>query len=452
MFGNDAPKDRSIGIGDIIDTLHEHLTGAMCGAAFRKVRTTERQREWSLFNLVRFWTAVVLKSPPSLTIALEECRRGGRGLLPDVRASAPAFFQRCRDLKPEFFVEVFARFIKSILPEAPCAYAAELSSLRERFNEVWIIDASKLAKVAHRLKILRNIKEAVLPGCLTVCYDLFRGITREIAYSTDAAESEHRRAEELIPCIPKGTLLIGDALHATIRLFRTLASAGSHGLFRRNRLLKVKKLGPTPGRRKGRGEPKDDLVEIGCGINQPKLTVRRIKSGGFELFTDVLDPKKLTAEEALTLYRYRWQIERMFFDLKEVLSLNQLYTTAPRSVAMQVFATAIVHAAMRVAQSKFAKKAGVAPEMLSPKKLFPRLAAASIERTEAVLTIRGTRRANPGMTIQEPNWNSFLRSSRIRLHSVLVEPRLGRRRKRKFDPQRRRWISYGKIKGSRKLS
>jgi hypothetical protein len=424
----------------------------MCGAAFHKVRTTERQREWSLFHLVRFWIAVVLKAPPSLTMALEECRQGRQGLLPNVCASAPAFFQRCRDLKPEFFVEVFARFIKSILPEAPCAYTAELSSLRERFSEVWVIDASKLAKVAHRLRILRNIKEAVLPGCLTVCYDLFRGIAREIAYSTDAAESEHRRAEGVIPNIPKGALIIGDALHATIRLFRKLASSGSHGLFRRNRVLKVKKLGPTPGRRKGKGRPKDDLVELGCGVNQPKLTVRRIKLGGFELFTDVLDPKKLTAEEALALYRCRWQVERMFFDLKEVLNLNQLYTTAPRSVAMQVFATAIVHTAMRVAQAKLARKVGIEPEMISPKKLFPQLAAASIQRTEAALYSWGVRKSNPGVALKEPYWNIMLPSSRIRLGSILVEPRTGRRRKRKFDPRRKKWISYKKIAGSRKLS
>jgi hypothetical protein len=33
------------------------------------------------------------------------------------------------------------------------------------------------------------------------------------------------------------------------------------------------------------------------------------------------------AAEALALYPYRWRIERMYFDLKEVLNLNR--TTPP---------------------------------------------------------------------------------------------------------------------------
>jgi hypothetical protein len=35
----------------------------------------------------------------------------------------------------------------------------------------------------------------------------------------------------------------------------------------------------------------------------------------------VLDPKELTAEEALALYPWRWKVERLCFDVKEVLNL-----------------------------------------------------------------------------------------------------------------------------------
>ena len=35
---------------------------------------------------------------------------------------------------------------------------------------------------------------------------------------------------------------------------------------------------------------------------------------------DVLAPVRLSVEEALDLYPYRWSVERMFFDLKEVLN------------------------------------------------------------------------------------------------------------------------------------
>ena len=41
----------------VVDLLHEHLTPALCRAAFGRVRRTERQRTWTLKALVQFWPA-----------------------------------------------------------------------------------------------------------------------------------------------------------------------------------------------------------------------------------------------------------------------------------------------------------------------------------------------------------------------------------------------------------
>ena len=62
--------------------------------------------------------------------------------------------------------------------------------------------------------------------------------------------------------------------------------------------------------------------------------------------------------------------------LKEVLNLNRIYAANPNAVAMQVYAAALVYNAMRVAQAEAAAAVGLAPEQLSPAKLYPRLAAA----------------------------------------------------------------------------
>ena len=90
----------------------------------------------------------------------------------------------------------------------------------------------------------------------------------------------------------------------------------------------------------------------------------------------MLSPARLTAEEALDLYPYRWGIERMFFDLKEVLNLNRVYAANPNAVAIQVYAAAIVYNGMRVAQSEAAAHLGWPPEDISPAKFFPKLAVA----------------------------------------------------------------------------
>ena len=73
----------------------------------------------------------------------------------------------------------------------------------------------------------------------------------------------------------------------------------------------------------------------------------------------------------------RWRIERLFFDLKEVLNLHRVYTANPNAVAMQVYAAGIVYNALRVAQGEVPDAAGIEPpERSSPAKLFPKLAAA----------------------------------------------------------------------------
>jgi hypothetical protein len=73
--------------------------------------------------------------------------------------------------------------------------------------------------------------------------------------------------------------------------------------------------------------------------------------------------------------------ERLFFDLKEVLNLHRFYTSSPNGVAMQVYAAALVHTALRVAQGHIAQASGIEPEEIAPAKFFPRLAAASIGLT-----------------------------------------------------------------------
>jgi hypothetical protein len=114
----------------------------------------------------------------------------------------------------------------------------------------------------------------------------------------------------------------------------------------------------------------------------------------------VLTPRRLTAEEALDLYSYRWSIERMFFDLQEVLNLNRLYAANPNAVAMQVYAAAPVYNAFRVTQSEAAAQVGSVPEEISPAKLFPKTATASFLYLYEQALERRWRRRHPRLHIR----------------------------------------------------
>ncbi|MGH9661392.1 MAG: hypothetical protein ACRD96_22790, partial [Bryobacteraceae bacterium] len=115
-------RRRDIDLLRVVDLLHEHLTPALCRAVFGRVRTTERQRVWTLSALVQFWTAVILRAPKALSQALVDSLEDREPLFPKIEATPEAFFQRCRDLRPAFFAEVFQRFTARILDVVPPRY------------------------------------------------------------------------------------------------------------------------------------------------------------------------------------------------------------------------------------------------------------------------------------------------------------------------------------------
>lgn len=443
--------DSSVNLLATVEFLHGHLTSALCRRVYKQQRVKERDRKWTFWYLVRFWTAVILRAPESLTQALGETGAKGDRLWPKVQAEPEAFFQKCKSFKWEFFFNLYRAFIQSILPEAPRAYAQSLGSIWERFPEIRAIDGSRCDQIAHRLKILWKEKAVVLPGCLSAVYDLARGIPSEVIFCADAAQHEHLRTEEALVNIPKGTLMLGDRLYGVPDFIRKLTEKGISGLFRYNKTVKFKILEVLSRRQGSRAFLEDLLVEAGSGQRGAKVKLRLIrhrqKGIRRDLITSVLDPLMLSAEEALALYPFRWTIERMFFDLKEVLNLHSFYAANANAVAMQVYAAAIVHAAFRIAQAKIAQQKGIAPEAISPAKLFPRLAAISVAVTGIEIYRMELYRLNPGVKLVEPELARVIRGAIIPLAAILVEHRKGKRRKRKFSPLPRRWKSLAHVSG-----
>jgi len=450
----DSPR---VDVTRTLEVLKEYATEALCEAAFKTVRTTERQRRWSLTALVQFWTAVILRAPPSLSHALSEMREGREPLAPRIQATDESFFERCRDLSWKFFRQVFRRFIESLVGLAQPRFCAPLAGLRERFTDVGLIDGSRVAAIAHKLKILWDERAVVLPGCLLVVYDLFRGIPRILEFSVDAAAGELTRAKEVLARIKRDTLIVGDRLYAMGAFFEELRQKHLWGVFRRNRRMGLHRLGRKPARKKRwkGGLLTEWRVQAGSGVSAPvqKLRLIRWKSGRrvYELLTNVLDSERLTAEEAMDLYPWRWRIERMFYDLKEVLNLNRVYAANPNAVGMQAYAAAMVYAALRVAQGEVAGQFGIAPEEISTEKFFPKMAAACHDFTIAEYTVDEMIRMNPGKRLRRPRWKGR-RFTTMNLDDIRVRRRNGARRRRKFCKARSQWKSITHLRGGRDLS
>jgi len=440
----------------MIGLLLDHLTPALCEAVFQRHRTTERTRKWTFYAVTLFWAAMIIRHPRSLQQGLDETRKGRSRdrLWPRVMASPRAFYEKARGLRPSLFKATYEAFTASILPKARPAYVSWLGRLRAQFPDVLIVDGSRLDAIGHRLKLLRAERAPVLPGCLTVFYDLCRGITRQVLFSPNAAEPELPRAQAALRWIANGALLVGDRLYASVQFFHRLTQRGLYGLVRRSGRLTVRPLQRLSRQVGDAGVLEDTLVEVGSGQTAPPVRLRWIRYRGsrqrLELLTNVLDPRQLSPEEALALYRLRWSVERLFLDLKETLDLHCLYASHPSLVAQQVYTAAIVHTAFRVAQAGIARQATVLPEQLSPAKLFPKLARAANDYCLAHLWVWKTRALNPGTAITFPGWHTNP-SAYTTLGAIVVQHRAGPRRHRRFCASRRRWKSFVHVTGGSTL-
>jgi Transposase DDE domain len=438
-----------------VELLHHHLTTSLCQTVFQQTRSAERARHWSLEALASFWTEVILRAPPSLTQALQEAALGNGAGWPQVKASPDAFFQRCQSLPWRFFANLHEAFVTQGLPQAHAVYASPVHDLREQFRDVWVVDGSRWDAIVNRLKLRRDVRSRVLPGCLTAFYDLSRGITRHLAFHADAAAAELPRATAALAHVPQGTLLVGDRLYGVGAFFSALRERGLCGLCRRKGRQSWRWLRDLSKASIAGGTAWEALVEIKGKQDSPTQTLRwlRWRKGreSWELRTNVVDPKRLSPRAALGLYPWRWKVERLFFDLKEVLHVHRFYTSSPNGGAMQVDAAALVHTAFRVAQGHIAHTIGTQPEEISPAKFFPRMAAASIGLTWSELAFMEIQQANPGIDLHKPDWRRCEFAWTTFKH-IRVDTRNGRRRKRRFCQGRNQWKSFTHIPGGKKLT
>ena len=385
----------------------------------------------------------------------QEAALGNGSGWPPVQASPEAFCQRCQSLTWRFFANLYEAFLLQVLPQAQPCYASPVHTLREYFQEVWIVDGSRLDAVAKRLKLLWDVRAPVLPGCLTAFYDLYRGMVRHLACNADAAAGELPRAIAALEHVPEGTLLGGDRLYGVGAFFAALSERGLCGLCRRHGRQSWRWLRELSKTSSAAGTAWDTLIEIKGKKDSPTQTLRwlRWRQGreSWEMLTNVVEPQRLSIRDALRLYPWRWKVERLFFDLKEVLNLHRFYTSSPNGVAMQVSAAALVHTAFRVAQGHIAHAIGTQPEEISPARFFPRMAAAAIGWTWSEVAFIEMQKANPGIDLHKPDWHRC-EFAWTTFEHIRVEPRNGRRRKRRFCKSRKQWKSCTHIPGGKKLT
>jgi hypothetical protein len=253
-----------------------------------------------------------------------------------------------------------------------------------------------------------------------------------------------------------GTLLVADRGYSSVRLLQEIVRRELTCLVRM-KINHAVSLVAELGRHTQDGcAVIERVVTLGQGGERsPLMRVRLIEKmladgQTLRLATTELDPNRLPALVALSLYRRRWTIERLFYDLKEVLNLGRFYAANTNAVGMQIYASAIVYAALRVAQTKIALEHARRPEELSTAKLFPRVATAHLDLVSKHSLFDEVRDANPRLKLKMPDWTRSSARS-VPLRRVLVETRKGPWKRRGYSKARARVVPLRRYEPQRVL-
>jgi hypothetical protein len=103
-----------------------------------------------------------------------------------------------------------------------------------------------------------------------------------------------------------------------------------------------------------------------------------------------------------------------------------------------------------VAQGEVAAAAEPPPEAISPAKFFPKMTAACHCAALLELWFLDTQEANRGRRLRPPLVQQR-RFARVALDAILVEPRTGRRRKRRLCAARKHWKWLVNVHGGKKI-
>jgi hypothetical protein len=105
-------------------------------------------------------------------------------------------------------------------PQARPGYGAPLPTLRERFPEVWSVDGSRWEAGVQRLTRRREVRARVLPGGVTACSAVSRGMTRPLDCHPEAAAGALSRATAARAPVPQGPVLVGERWYGGGRSWR----------------------------------------------------------------------------------------------------------------------------------------------------------------------------------------------------------------------------------------
>lgn len=284
--------------------------------------------------------------------------------------------------------------------------------------QVRILDGLHPGRTEHRIQELRRTWAAPLPGKSLVLFDPAANLVREVLLTPDGHAQERSLTSRLLELIARGDLWIADRNFCTFRLM--------FGIHRRGAGFVIRQHGTVEGRLIGRRR-RVGTIATGVVFEQPlaivdpetqeELILRRVtvelkqptRDGdpAIHVLSNV-PAEAASAEKLAELYRDRWKIERVFFEIDRAFKSELPTHGFPEAALFALCLGLLAYNALAVVEAAVGREHG------------PAKVRAEVSGYYLALEIR---QAWDGMqiAIAAPHWRPFAQQSDEEFAATLRE-------------------------------
>jgi hypothetical protein len=285
-------------------------------------QTAERQytNELLFSSLVDLMSRVVLGQEPSVHAAY-------RKLEDQLPVSDQSVYNKLQHVELPVSAALVRDSAQRIAPVIR-ALRASLPPLLPGYR-VKFLDGNHLAATEHRLEELRPTWAAPLPGIALAVLDQEHMTVTDVLLTEDGHAQERALLDEVYPLVRAGDVWVADRNFCTLGLLAAISARGGFFVLRQHGNVQ----GQSLGQRKSKGRCDTGWVyeqrlrlrgEQGQAIEVRRITValdQPARDGDTELHVLTnLPAKKVSAVRVAEVYRKRWTIEGLFFEVAQTLS------------------------------------------------------------------------------------------------------------------------------------
>jgi hypothetical protein len=321
-------------------TLENVLAAERLDRIFENAASRQTCRELAFSTCAELLGAVVTRIRPSLNAAYLAHRQA-------IAVSVQAVYDKLAGIEPavsEALVRETASDLAKIQADMKASWPSPFPGL-----DVRIVDGNHLAGTQHRLKELRRIGDAALPGHTLAVLNPQRQLIEEVVVCEDGHANQKPLSARLLPRMQPRQCWIADRDFSTCDFMLGVVQRKAYFLVRQHGALQGELLGQR--RRLGR-------IATGVVYEQPmrvthsdgrSMVVRRItvkldeptRDGDMEIHLLTNLPRRWKGRPIATAYLSRWQIEAAFQRLTQILRC-ELNTLGYPPAALFGFCLAVV--------------------------------------------------------------------------------------------------------------